>query len=95
MTYTQHPLSAAFPAMSDDELNARIDGVIPSSQQFIDRVIASDWFQGLKKSQRAAYAVRWFHFHAKGSNQHKCVIDTTTARYAAEQAQRVIQKAQA
>lgn len=95
MNYTQHPLSAAFPAMSHEELMTRISGEIPSNSEFIDRVIDSDWFKGLSKSQRAAYAVGWFNFCDVGSNQHKTRITKISKRFSAEQAQIVISGAMA
>jgi hypothetical protein len=73
--------------MNADELQMRLDGVIPSNAEFLDRVISSDWFQGLKKSQRAMYVVCWFNYLALGSNQHKPIKSSKSTRYAAEQAQ--------
>jgi hypothetical protein len=89
----QHPLSAAFPAMPEDQFEAIRDGVIPASAQVLEALIASSWFQSLKKSQRAMYAVSWFHHLEAGSNQYQRRVKTNTTRYAAELAQRAIQEA--
>lgn len=95
MNYTQHPLSAAFPAMNAEELAMRLDGTIPSSQSFIESIISSTWFQSLTKSQRAAYVIGWFNQCAVGSNQHKRIASTKTQRFSAEKAKSVIAGASA
>ena len=95
MTYTQHPLSAAFPAMTAEEVDSRLNGEIPSDKSFIDAVTASDWFKTLNVAQRAMYVVSWYHWCDKGSNQYKKKISTRSPRYAAEVAQQVIQRAAA
>ena len=93
MNYQQHPLSSIFPAMTAEQINARLDGVIPMSVSEIDAVMASPWFQSLKKSQRAMYACTWYHMPARGTNQHKYKVDQRTPRFAAEAAQKAIAKA--
>lgn len=86
----QHFLTSAFPGLCDEQIHGRIDGVIPMSKPEIEAVLASDWFKSLKKSQRAAFACGWFHWLEHGSNQHKRVIKTTTRRFAADVAQKLI-----
>lgn len=89
-TYVQHSLRAVFPGICDEQIQGRIDGVIPMSKPEIEAVVASDWFQSLKKSQRAAFACSWFHWLERGSNQHKRTTKTNTPRFAAEVAQNLI-----
>lgn len=93
MAYVQHPLSAAFPAMTIERFEAIRDGVYPADNATIQALIASEWFKSLKKSQRAIYGAIWFHHLEVGSNQYVRRIKTNTPRYFAEQAQRAIQEA--
>jgi hypothetical protein len=95
MNLTQHPLSAAFPDATDDQIEGMKQGVIPMTQKQIEAVTATAWFRGLTKSQRAAYVVRWFDWPAPGSNQHKVRLSPTSPRAAAVAAQAAIQKAKA
>jgi len=93
MTYEQHPLSAAFPAMSVEQFEAYRDGVLPMTHEVRGALLASAWFRGLNKSQRAIYGVKWFHHLAVGSNQHRQRIKTNTKQFAAEQTQELIGRA--
>lgn len=90
MNHSKQFLLPLFPDMDADELEMRLDGVIPSSPVFIGRVLASDWFKGLTESQRAAYVVGWHHHAAPGSNQHAIRLSEKSTRFAAEQAQLAI-----
>ena len=56
-------------------------------------MLESDWFMGLKKSQRAMYAVKWFHWLKRGSNQYKRILATNSPRFRAEEAQRLARAA--
>jgi len=91
-TYQQHPLSVIFPELSSQEVEARLDGELPTNELFIGKVMASDWFHALQKSQRAMYVAGWFHHHATGSNQHKAVRSKISNRYCAEAAATLLQK---
>ena len=79
-----HPLSAAFPSMSMQEFAAYRDGVKPAPAHVIKALVATDWFQGLKKGQRAMYVSRWYHWLAVGSNQYVRRTHTGSPRYGAE-----------
>lgn len=63
------------------------DGVVPAPPVVIRAMLDSEWFKGLKKSQRAMYVATWFHWLKRGSNQHKQIVRTDSPRYAAELAQ--------
>lgn len=91
-TYTQHPIAHLFPDMSTHELEDRLDGAIPSNELFYTEVAATDWFQSLRKSQRALYVAGWFHHLDTGSNQHQQIVSTKTQRYCAEAAQTLLQR---
>jgi hypothetical protein len=93
MSYELHPLSAAFPAMPASELLALVDGVRPASHLEVKTMVASDWFKGLKKSQRAVFVSLWSPMAAASSNQHITTVETRSPRYAAEVAQQLISKA--
>lgn len=81
--------------MQADAIESRLNGDIPMSRTQIDLVLASDWYQSLKKAQRAAYASGWFNWLEVGSNQHKKIVSTKTRRFAAEAAQILIAKVSA
>ncbi|KQP43934.1 hypothetical protein [Pseudorhodoferax sp. Leaf274] len=93
MTYQQHPLSAAFPAMTVEEFEAYRDAVIPMPARIFDVLVETEWFKAMKTSQRVAYAATWCHWLARGSNQYVRRRSTQSPQYRAEVAQLAVRKA--
>lgn len=93
----QHPLSAAIPRLTAEEVTSLIDceGVVLLSKEEIKAATSLDWFKSLSKSRRAMFVVSVFDWLAKGSNQYVKKIHTKSPRHQARITQQAIARAAA
>ena len=94
---TQHPLSAAFPRLSSEEVDSLLacEGLVSLTEDEAKKVTALEWFKALSVSQRAFFLVVLFDWQAQGSNQHVRKIHTKSPRHLARVARQIIKKSAA
>ncbi|WP_322470272.1 hypothetical protein SOM08_06100 [Hydrogenophaga sp. SNF1] len=95
MELSQHPLAAAFPTLSAEQIEGMKEGVIPMTQSEVEAMTATAWFRSLTASQRAAYVVTWMDWPERGSNQYVTKISANSPRAAALATRSAITKARA
>jgi hypothetical protein len=91
----QHPLSAALPTRSQEELTSieNCEGLIALAENELRALTATAWFKSKNVAQRALLIACLCEWAAQGSNQHVRRSDPRSPRAAARAAAEVISKA--
>ncbi|MFV0675545.1 hypothetical protein [Variovorax sp. tm] len=92
MNSPKHPLSAALPSRSQDELTSieRCEGLVQITAEELRALCASAWFKRKSAGYRALIVVSHCEWAAAGSNQHGLVPDSRSPRAAARIAQELV-----